>query len=134
MPVFEDNVKLRRVAWTLSICLPIAIHGNAQTQSRPANPAAQGSQASPPIVVEPTGNGNPDEGQGRMLREMAKRANLERQAALKSDTEKLLKLAEELKASVDKSSASVLSVEVLKKAEEIEKLARSVKDKMKGPN
>jgi len=69
-----------------------------------------------------------------MFREMAKKANLERQAALKNDTEKLLKLAEELKASVDKSSASVLSLEVLKKAEEIEKLARSVKDKMKGPN
>ena len=69
-----------------------------------------------------------------MMREMAKKANLERQAALKSDTEKLLKLAEELKTSVDKSSASVLSLEVLKKAEEIEKLARSVKDKMKGPN
>ncbi len=68
------------------------------------------------------------------MHEMAKKANLERHAALKTDTEKLLKLAEELKASVDKSSSSVLSLEVLKKAEEIEKLARSVKDKMKGPN
>jgi len=65
---------------------------------------------------------------------MAKKANLERQAALKADTEKLLKLATELKQSVDKTSASVLSVEVVKKAEEIEKLAHSVKDKMKGPN
>ncbi len=84
--------------------------------------------------MDPVANGNGDESQDRMFREMAKKANLERQAALKNDTEKLLKLAEELKASVDKSSASVLSLEVLKKAEEIEKLARSVKDKMKGPN
>jgi hypothetical protein len=33
---------------------------------------------------------------------------------------------------VDKSSEDTLSLEVVKKAEEIEKLARSVKEKMKG--
>lgn len=65
---------------------------------------------------------------------MAKKANLERQAALKADTDKLLKLATELKASVDKSNENTLSIDVLRKAEEIEKLAHSVKDKMKGPN
>ena len=58
----------------------------------------------------------------------------ERQALLKADTDKLVKLAGELKEYVDKSNENVLSLEVLKKAEEIEKLARSVKDKMKGPN
>jgi hypothetical protein len=67
-----------------------------------------------------------------MEREMAKKANLSRQADLKRDTEKLLKLATELKESVDKTTASTLSVDVVKKAEEIEKLAHSVKDKMKG--
>ena len=65
---------------------------------------------------------------------MAKKANQDRQASLKADTDKLLKLAEELKSSVDKSNENVLSLDVLKKAEEIEKLAHSVKDKMKGPN
>ena len=65
---------------------------------------------------------------------MAKKAAKERVAALKRDTEKLLKLSQELKESVDKSDENVLSVEVIKKAEEIEKLAKSVKDKMKGPN
>jgi hypothetical protein len=65
---------------------------------------------------------------------MAKKANLQRQAAIKADTDRLLKLAVELKDSVDKSNENLLSVDVLKKAEEIEKLAHSVKDKMKGPN
>ena len=65
---------------------------------------------------------------------MAKKANLERQVQLKNDTDKLLKLSQELKEYVDKSNENMLSVSVLKKAEEIEKLARSVKDKMKGPN
>ncbi len=67
----------------------------------------------------------------RMERDMAKKANQARQADLKRDTEKLLQLASELKESVDKSSESTLSLDVIKKAEEIEKLARSMKDKMK---
>jgi hypothetical protein len=67
----------------------------------------------------------------RMERDMTKKANQARQADLKRDTEKLLRLATELKDSVDKSSEGTLSLDVIKKAEEIEKLARSVKDKMK---
>jgi IS30 family transposase len=63
---------------------------------------------------------------------MAKKANQERQANLKKDTEKLLKLATELKDYVDKTNENMLSMEVIKKAEEIEKLAHSVRDKMKG--
>ncbi len=77
-------------------------------------------------------SGPADEPRLRMEREMAKKANQERQADLKRDTEKLLKLAQELKESVDKTNESTLSVDVVKKAEEIEKLAHSVKDKMKG--
>ena len=68
----------------------------------------------------------------RMEREMVKKANRARQADLKRDTEKLLKLASELKECVDKTSESTLSLDVIKKAEEIEKLAHSVKEKMKG--
>jgi len=65
---------------------------------------------------------------------MAKKANLERQTSLKNDTDKLVRLAGELKEYVDKSNENMLSLDVIKKAEEIEKLARSVKEKMKGPN
>jgi hypothetical protein len=75
-----------------------------------------------------------DEAQKRQARDMAKKANLQRQAAIKADTDKLLKLAVELKDSVDKSNENLLSLDVVKKAEEIEKLAHSVKDKMKGPS
>ena len=41
-------------------------------------------------------------------------------------------LATDLKAQVDKSTKDTLSVDVIKKAEEIEKLAHSVKERMKG--
>jgi hypothetical protein len=112
--------------------LLFAIYGNAQSPSnRPSSPSPQDAQAPPLRVGIPTGE--TDDAQDRQARDMEKRANLERQAALKADTEKLLKLATELKQSVDKTNASVLSLDVMKKAEEIEKLAHSVKDKMKGP-
>ena len=65
---------------------------------------------------------------------MEKKAAKQRVAALKTDTDKLLKLSLELKEYVDKSNENVLSLEVIKKADEIEKLAKSVRDKMKGPN
>lgn len=75
-----------------------------------------------------------DDTQPRIPSEMVKKAAKERVAAIKSDTERLVKLSVELKQSVDKSDENVLSVDVIKKAEEIEKLARSVKEKMKGPS
>lgn len=70
----------------------------------------------------------------RMEKDMAKKANQERQAELRRDTEKLLKLATELKTYVDKTNENLLSVEVVNKAEEIEKLAHSVREKMRGSN
>ena len=63
---------------------------------------------------------------------MEKKANEQRQAELKRDTAKLLQLSTELKDYVDKTNENVLSLDVVKKAEEIEKLAHSVKVKMKG--
>jgi hypothetical protein len=92
------------------------------------------SVASPPHRDPTAAPINEGEASERLAHDMAKKANQDRAAALKVDTEKLLKLAVELKASVDKSNENLLSVDVIKKAEEIEKLAHSVKDKMKGPN
>ena len=60
------------------------------------------------------------------------RENQDRQVALKRDTDKLLALATELKQNVDRTGVDILSMDVVKKAQEIEKLTKSVKDKMKG--
>ena len=54
-----------------------------------------------------------------------------RQARLIADTAKLYQLAQELKAEVDKSSKDTLSIAVLKKAAEVEQLARDLKERMK---
>jgi hypothetical protein len=55
----------------------------------------------------------------------------ERQKKLEADTDKLLALATDLKKSVDKTNKDILSVDVVKKAEEIEKLARTMKNETK---
>jgi hypothetical protein len=60
-----------------------------------------------------------------------KNAIAQRQAQLRRDTEKLVALTAELKQNVDKSGANILSMDVVKKAAEIQKLAKSVEDKMK---
>ena len=86
-----------------------------------------GDITSPPMT-------DADEARARITHDMEKKAAKDRVAALKNDTDKLLKLSVELKSYVDKSDENVLSVDVIKRAEAIEKLARSVKDKMKGPN
>jgi len=72
-----------------------------------------------------------DDPHQKLERAVIVNAILERQIALRRDTEKLLFLAEQLKQNVDKSGPNILSMDVIKKAQEIEKLAKSVKDKMK---
>ena len=62
----------------------------------------------------------------------AEMRNVDRQKRLVADTDKLLELATDLKEQVDKSTKDTLSVDVIKKADEIEKLAHSVKERMKG--
>jgi hypothetical protein len=114
------------LVWTICLCV-FAIPSLAQTgSSRPPLPT--------PKTDSPLPMGDEDEATARIASDMAKKAAKDRVAALKHDTDRLLKLSVELKQSVDKSDENVLSVDVIKKAEEIEKLARSVKEKMKGPN
>jgi hypothetical protein len=131
-------VRFQRVAWTLSLflslCFLLAISSRAQTQNQKPNPRVPPPNGLPAPGGPTISTGSGDVNRERMEREMAKKANLARQAGIRADTDKLLKLAVELKDYVDKSNENVLSLDVLKKADEIEKLAHSVKDKMKGPS
>lgn len=72
-----------------------------------------------------------DPAREQIERDMAKQRNKDRQEQLKKDTDQLLKLATELKQYVDKTNENILSVDVLKKTDEIDKLAKSIRDKMK---
>ena len=52
-----------------------------------------------------------------------------RKADLQADTERLYKLTQELKTEVEKSNKDTLSVSVVKKAQEVERLAKSIKER-----
>ena len=67
-----------------------------------------------------------------MLEKQANLRNDERQRRLIADADKLLALATQLHADVAKTDKHMLSVDVIRRADEIEKLARSVKERMKG--
>ena len=125
------------------LCLMLAagvflIVGQAHAQdSSPGFPQAPQSPDMPQVQQQSPFPGPPsdaDPERARIVHEMEKKANEQRQQQLKKDTDQLLKLATELKAYVDKTNENVLSLDVMKKAEEIEKLAHSVRDKMKGSN
>jgi hypothetical protein len=98
--------------------------------SQPFPPRQQQSPARPGVELPPIGPVDPISPQ---LQEQQERSrNSDRQKRLVADTDKLLTLATQLKQDVDKSNKDVLSVDVVKKADEIEKLAHSVKERMKG--
>jgi type VI protein secretion system component VasF len=99
--------------------LPSTLSGGQLSQQAPPPPGRM-----PPLDM---GDPNP-----RLEEQQQKARSTERQKKLVADTDKLLALATELKTDVDKTNKDILSMDVIKKADEIEKLAHSVKERMKG--
>lgn len=58
-------------------------------------------------------------------------ANKKRQEEIRQEAQQLFDLASQLKDAVNKSNENLLSLDVVRKAEEVEKLARRVKEKMR---
>jgi len=79
----------------------------------------------------PTQRSEKTEMQREMEDRQRKEDNKKRQEEIKADTQKLFQLATELKDAVEKTNEHMLSLDVVKKAEEVEKLAKKVKEKMK---
>jgi hypothetical protein len=98
--------------------------------------SAQGSASlqNPSLPANPRREGNPEDPNGPLPAGASKKALLEQhQKDIKKDIEKLYELATQLKDEVEKTDAtSVLSLGMVKKAEEIEKLAKQIKDHAKG--
>jgi hypothetical protein len=116
----ERDRSMRRLAQKLivpavvSLCSGAVVCGYAQTPAaKQSAPSASGekaetqiSSASPPAKMDA------------------------QQARILADTQRLRKLSEELRAEVDKSSKETLSLSVIKKAQEVEKLAKSLKEEI----
>jgi hypothetical protein len=113
----------------VSVLLILGPSANSQNSTMPPMQPPPSMQPSAPFG-EPA---NPADPMARRQQErMEKARNSDRQKQLERDTDKLLELAKELKDEVSKSNKDTLSVDVVKKAAEIEKLAKSVKDRMRG--
>jgi hypothetical protein len=117
------------------LALAVTLTGTAQT---PQNALQPGGALRNDKVDDPTPlNQAPDANtQMQMRDQLAKQqnyaaANAERKKQIADDSAKLLKLATDLKAEVDKTTKDTLSLNVIRKADEIERLAHSVKEKMK---
>jgi len=92
---------------------------------------AHGQDPFPPPRQRPARPGEDDSG---LPEKPATKAVLEEnQKDIKKNVEKLFDLASQLKEQVEKTdSTTTLSLALVKKAEEIEKLARQIKDRAKG--
>lgn len=113
----------------LSLLLWFAAAGIARAQTAatpgPVGDASISGRGGPQDTDNVTSN-------PRLMESLEARRNVERQKQLEADTQKLFLLAQQLKEEVAKSNKDQLSVAVVKKSEEIEKLAKSVKEKMRG--
>lgn len=106
----------------------------AAAQRRGASPQNPPQEASPDNSPDPQfgrRRNNDDPDMARIEHEQQKRMNEARQKALQKDTDHLLQLATELKQYVDRTNENILSVDVIRKAEEVEKLAKNIREKMK---
>ena len=137
--------RLKHLSWfgclaTLAafVCFPLA--GGFSQQVPQINGGLPGpgrnSQGFP--ALPETANPRPDS--NRVLEDSMKRQgnakqfkqlNELRQKEMTSDTAKLLALAGDLKEEVDKTGKATISMDAVRKAEQIEKLAQNVQNKMK---
>ena len=115
------------VVLILSLTL-IAIPANSQLRAVPASVQQRQKIAA---EREATNNGSSNDPHQLLQQELTARVVADRQSRLRLDTEKLVALTAELKQHVDKAGANILSMDVIKKAQEIQKLAKSVQDKMR---
>jgi hypothetical protein len=125
------RIRLAGLSAWLVLCLVLATGRQVRGQGLP--PGSHGPFQQP--IGQHVGGGLDDIGDGDQV-EAARRLralNEMRQKSLISDTDKLLKLANELNAEVSNENFESLTPEQLHKLATIEKLARSVKEKMSTP-
>ena len=118
---------LRAVLWA---GLGLALAGPMRSQS--SGPDPQQADGSTKATEDSRGSQQPVAGDAKAEQSVPKSPEEIRQATIEADTKRLFRLSAELRAEVAKTYKDSLSLTVLKKAEEIEKLAKSLKALMDG--
>jgi hypothetical protein len=112
-----------RIHAVLALWLVFGLNAGSQTQQSNASTTATNQTAA---STNQKDSGTPPQTQaGNKTLSPAE----QKRAELLADTEKLYQLTQELKAEVAKSNKDTLSVSVVKKAQEVERLAKSIKER-----
>lgn len=123
------------LAGLAALCATVALTQQApQQQDSPST-----SQPRPWADSQPAAIRMPDANAQMQMQQQAKpskqekleAANTARRKQIADDASRLLQLATELKSAVNKTDKDTLSLDVIRKAESIERLAKGVKEKMK---
>jgi len=110
------------------VTLVIASFSRASLAQSTTSP---GGMHLPPLAEQSQGMGVPVKTEDQVSQERLKKYRELRQQELIRDANKLHQLSGELKDYLDKNGSTILSLDMLKKAEAVEKLAHSVRTKMK---
>lgn len=122
MAYSRHNLAVTIGAAVLALSAAFTLHSQARPEPQPRPSPNAPNPAYPPGLNGPEQK-SPDK----------KEMDRQNQAEVRADVEKLYQLVSELREQVQKSDAtSTLSISVVKKAKEIEKLAKQVKDRAKG--
>ena len=116
------------VVFCLVVLLSAARYSSAQNVHVPV---PQNTPQSQNLTVGSRPSTAPTGAEDEILRQQAIAANLQRQAEIRRDAEKMSELMQELRDYLAKTDQGIMSVDAIRKAEQIEKLAHSVKSKMK---
>lgn len=125
----------RRQGWWTLACVAAAVilAGAAQPRQQTQMPAATpgGSNPNPQVSNISGVNTQPKTPDEKTTQKNSDATSAEQNRQIAEDSAKLLKLATDLKAEVDKTNKDTLSLRVIRTADEIEHLAHSVRQKMK---
>lgn len=119
---------LRLLGFAFALILAFAASSPAGAQMTPVPNTGRGSQA-PSQMAVPGPVGPSPNFESRRIRQL----NVERQKEMVSDAAKLLALTAQLNADVAKNHSETLTPDQLRTLAKIEKLAKSVKEKMSNP-
>jgi len=122
-------MQARSTKLRLAVALSVVLVGPFGLAQRPgATPPPSGSQI--PHGLQPAATEDKSDGESPMSKQMKAGRDAMRQKLLIEKTHQLLQLTDELRMEVDKTDQNIMSLEVIKKSKEIEKLAKSIHDLM----
>ena len=122
---------MRRRAKRLCLCILLGAVARGPSSGTTAQSVDQRLGANGMHLPQPDDMNANDQSAIQMARKQRRALNLQRQRQLVSDTDKLVRLATELRSDVNGPKPAEISAANAQKADEIEKLAKSVREKMK---